>query len=157
MSGLGECMNKAQLRLVKSVARARRFNSFGKIGAVLAKLIKLKNRLLYSCDIGITAEIPIDCVFHHSALGVVIGNDVKIGNQCQIYSNVVIGSKATHGQNGANPVVGNHVIIGTGAVILGNTVIGDGAIVAAGAVVLDDVPDNSMVAGNPAVIKKYLK
>ena len=89
---------------------------------ILARLIKQKNRLIYSCDIGITAEIPVDCVFHHSGLGVVIGNGVKFGNQCQIYSNVVIGSKAIHGHNGANPVIGNRVVIGTGAIILGEEI-----------------------------------
>ena len=66
----------------------------------MVKLIKLKNRVMYACDIGITADIPIDCVFHHSGLGVVIGNGVKLGNMCQIYSNVVIGSKELHGYDG---------------------------------------------------------
>lgn len=150
-------MNKAQQRLVNSINRARKLHAFGKVGGVLAKLIKLKNRVLYSCDIGITAEIPRDCVFHHSGLGVVIGNGVKLGNQCQIYSNVVIGSKAIHGQKGANPLIGDRVIIGTGAIILGNIEIGNDAIIAAGAVVLNDVLENVMVAGNPAVIKKTLK
>ncbi len=127
------------------------------MGKVLAKLVKLKNRILYSCDIGITAQIPADCVFHHSGLGVVIGNGVKFGNQCQVYSNVVIGSKATHGQGGKNPVIGDRVIIGAGAIILGDIKIGNNALIAAGAVVLNDVPENVMVAGNPAAIKKTLK
>lgn len=112
---------------------------------------------MYSCDIGITAYIPCDCVFHHSGLGVVIGNDVKMGNRCQIYSNVVIGAKDTHGHNGGNPIIGNDVIIGAGTIVLGNIVIGNNAIIAAGSVVLETIPDNAVVAGNPAEIKKYLK
>ena len=40
--------------------------------------------------------------------------------------------------------------IGSGATILGNVVIGENAIVGAGSVVTRDVPDNAVVAGNPA-------
>lgn len=43
------------------------------------------------------------------------------------------------------------------AIILKGVTIGEGAIVAAGAVVTKDVPDYVVVAGNPAVIVKYLK
>lgn len=35
--------------------------------------------------------------------------------------------------------------------------IGNGSVVAAGSVVTKDVPQNVMVAGVPAVIKKYLE
>lgn len=150
-------MNKAQLHLVKSIEKARKLNTYSKMGKMLAKFIKLRNRIVYACDIGITSEITTDCVFHHSGLGVVIGNGVKIGNRCQIYSNVVIGSRDTHGHNGANPVIGNNVIIGTGSIILGDITIGNNVIIAAGSVVLKDVLENTMVAGNPAEIKKYIK
>lgn len=111
--------------------------------------------MIYSCDIGITAEIPNDCVFHHSALGVVIGNGVKMGNRCQIYSNVCIGVKGRKANDG-DPCIGNDVVIGTGSIILGDITIGDGAVIAAGSVVLSSVSENTMVAGNPATEKKSI-
>ena len=40
--------------------------------------------------------------------------------------------------------------IGSGATILSNVAIGENAIVGAGSVVTRDVPDNVIVAGNPA-------
>lgn len=40
--------------------------------------------------------------------------------------------------------------IGAHATILPNVTIGDNAIVGAGSVVTKDVPDNAIVAGNPA-------
>jgi acetyltransferase-like isoleucine patch superfamily enzyme len=46
--------------------------------------------------------------------------------------------------------------IGSGATILSNTSIGENAIVGAGSVVTKDVPPNSIVAGNPARVLRYL-
>ena len=51
--------------------------------------------------------------------------------------------------------IGNDVWIGHGAMIRAGVTIGDGAIVAAQAVVARDVPPFAVVAGNPAVIKKF--
>lgn len=150
-------MNKAQLRLVKSVFRARDLYSSGGIKGVIARIIKFRNRVIYACDIGLTAKIPTDCIFHHSGLGVVIGNGVIMGNRCQIYSNVVIGSKELHGHGGANPIIGDDVVIGAGAIILGDIRVGNNAVIGAGSVVLKDVPENAMAAGNPAEIKSMQK
>jgi gamma-carbonic anhydrase len=49
-------------------------------------------------------------------------------------------------------------LIGMGAIILDNAVIGAGSLVAAGSVVKSgmNIPPNSMVAGNPAVIKRKI-
>ena len=44
--------------------------------------------------------------------------------------------------------------IGTSATILGGITIGENALVGAGAVVTKDVPDNAVVAGNPAKVVK---
>jgi acetyltransferase-like isoleucine patch superfamily enzyme len=41
-----------------------------------------------------------------------------------------------------------------GALVTERRTVGAGATVAAGAVVLQDVPPHTMVAGNPAVVKK---
>lgn len=45
--------------------------------------------------------------------------------------------------------IGNDVFIGKGAIILPNTKIGNRVIVGAGSVVAKDIPDNSVVIGNP--------
>ena len=54
-----------------------------------------------------------------------------------------------------NPTVGNDVWIGSDVVIYSGVHIGDGAVVAGQSVVTKSVPPYAVVAGNPAVIKKY--
>lgn len=48
--------------------------------------------------------------------------------------------------------IGNNVFIGVNAVILPNVTIGDDVVVGAGSIVTRDIPNNSVVAGNPAKI-----
>lgn len=46
-------------------------------------------------------------------------------------------------------VIGSHVFIGNGTIILPDTVIGDNVIIGAGSVVAKDIPSNTVAAGNP--------
>ena len=54
-------------------------------------------------------------------------------------------------------VVKKGASIGSGATILSNLSIGENAIVGAGSVVTKDVPANSIVAGNPARVLRYIE
>lgn len=76
-------------------------------------------------------------------------NAKQIGERCYVNQNVTIGVIGDK-----KPVIGNNVRVATGAIVLGDITIGDNVIIAAGAVVVKSVPDNCMVAGNPAYIKK---
>ena len=53
-------------------------------------------------------------------------------------------------------VVKKGASIGSGATILANVVIGENAMVGAGSVVTRDVPDNAVVAGNPAKVLRMM-
>ena len=78
-----------------------------------------------------------------------------IGENCTIYQHTTFG--AVHGeknQDGA-PTLGDNVMVGVGATMLGPIKIGNNASIGAHAVVINDVPDNAVVAGIPAEIKKY--
>lgn len=66
----------------------------------------------------------------------------------------MFGKKSEDFSNG-DIKIGNDVWIGQRAIILSGVEIGQGAVVGAGAVVTKSVPPYAIVAGNPAVIKKY--
>ncbi len=55
-----------------------------------------------------------------------------------------------------NTTVKNGVSIGTSATILSGITIGENALIGAGAVVTKDVPDNTVVAGNPATVLRKI-
>ncbi|KAF0189235.1 MAG: hypothetical protein FD168_1082 [Desulfobulbaceae bacterium] len=64
---------------------------------------------------------------------------------------------AEHDNGRGKIVIGRNVFIGVGAIILRNVNIGDNSIIGAGSVVVNDVPTNVVVAGNPAkVIKEFI-
>jgi sugar O-acyltransferase (sialic acid O-acetyltransferase NeuD family) len=90
-------------------------------------------------SIGVGSLINAYSSIHHD---VVIGDFVEISPGAKILGNCTIGAFST---------------IGTNATILPKIKIGKNVIVAAGAVVNTDVPDNCMVAGVPAQIKKELE
>ncbi len=80
-----------------------------------------------------------------------INNDVIIGNNCNIYQGVTIGMTFRGNKRGC-PILGDNVWIGTNAVIVGNVHIGNNVLIAPLSYVNVDVPDNSIVLGNPAKI-----
>lgn len=83
--------------------------------------------------------------------GIVISNEAKIGENCNIAQGVTIGRINKGSRKGA-PEVGNRVWIGPNAVLVGNISIGDNVLIAPLSFVNMDVPDNCMVFGNPAKI-----
>ena len=92
----------------------------------------------------------------------VCSQEISLGEHVIIAQNVIIRDSDIHHiidddkelPNSAPIHIGNNVWIGTGAIILKGVNIGDGAIIAAGAVVTNDVPEHSVVAGNPAKVIK---
>ena len=101
------------------------------------------------------AKIGSGLVIVH-AFGIAIGK-AQIGKNCTLRHNVTIGAKhKMDSEEGTGPIIGDNVQVGPGAVILGSIKIGSNVIVGANSVVLNDFPDESIIAGNPAkIIGKY--
>lgn len=92
-----------------------------------------------------------------------LGPDTTISDNCILLSNSYVGHDsfldrfahlATNSVVGANVHVGKGVHVGSNATIKEKVRIGDFALIGAGAVVIKDVPENAIVAGNPAKILK---
>jgi acetyltransferase-like isoleucine patch superfamily enzyme len=96
--------------------------------------------------------------------GVVIEDDVFIGHGVT-FTNDMYPRATTSGGNlqteadwKVEPtVVRKGASIGSGSTILCNISVGENAIVGAGSVVTKDVPPNSVVAGNPARVLRYIE
>lgn len=116
---------------------------------VLAFYYRYKILKRYNCILSPNAEIGRNLKLPHP-MGVIVGLNAKIGENCTIYQQVTIGQK-----NNKFPIIGDNVTIYAGAKIIGDIKIGDNSIIGANAVVINDVAENSVAVGVPArIIKK---
>jgi len=81
-------------------------------------------------------------------MGVVVGETAEIGDDVLLYQGVTLGGTGKE-KGKRHPTLGNHVVVGTGAKVLGNIRIGDHVKIGAGSVVVHPVPDYSTVVGIP--------
>lgn len=89
---------------------------------------------------------------------VFIGHGVTFTNDTYPRATTAAGTLQTEANWKVEPtVVRKGASIGSGATLLCNISIGENAIVGAGSVVTKDVPPNSIVAGNPARVLRYIQ
>jgi sugar O-acyltransferase (sialic acid O-acetyltransferase NeuD family) len=155
---ISEIDNRFTLGIGNALLRKAMNDKFESVGGILTSTISPKanigsfgNLIAEGCCI-MTGTI-ITCgvqIFRGTIINLncTVGHDSTLGNFVELSPGVHVSGNCT---------IGNYSNIGTNATILPKVRIGKNVTVAAGAVVTKDVPDNCMVAGVPAIIKKELK
>ncbi len=117
---------------------------------LLARLISQWVRFFTGIEIHPGAVIGERCMIDHG-MAVVIGETTEIGNDVTIYQGVTLGGTGKD-VGKRHPTIGSHVVISSGAKVLGPFKVGNGVKIGAGSVVLKEVPDNCTVVGIPGAI-----
>lgn len=114
---------------------------------LLPRLLSQLSRFLTQIEIHPGAVIGEGLFIDHGA-GVVVGETTEIGRNVTLYQGVTLGG--TGKESGKrHPTIGDNVVVGTGAKVLGSITVGDNARIGAASVVVQSVPANSTVVGNP--------
>jgi len=117
---------------------------------LIAKIISQFSRFLTGIEIHPGAKIGRRFFIDHG-VGVVIGETCEIGNDVTLFQGVTLGGTGKE-KGKRHPIIGNHVLIASGATILGSITISNNVRVGAGSVVLKDIPENSTVVGVPGQV-----
>jgi acetyltransferase-like isoleucine patch superfamily enzyme len=89
---------------------------------------------------------------------VFVGHNVSFINDSYPRATAANGQLQTEADWKVEPIlVKNGASIGSGSTILSNVTIGENAIIGAGSVVTKDVPADTIVAGNPARVKRKVR
>jgi len=113
-----------------------------------ARLLSHVARWLTGVEIHPGATIGRRFFIDHG-MGTVIGETAEIGDDILMYHGVTLGGNSMDPEK-RHPTLEDDVTIGAHSTLIGDITIGEGATVGAGSVVVEDVPPETTVVGNPA-------
>ena len=123
---------------------------FRKISLAIAKWKLFRWSVKYGYQIGHDAKIGKGLYLGHYGT-IVVNGACKIGDNVNIAVGVTLGQE-NRGKRKGTPTILNNVFIGANSVVVGNITVGNNVLIAPLTLVNFDVPDNSIVIGNPAKI-----
>lgn len=110
-------------------------------------------------------NIPKTVYFNTGSGDIYVGANTQFGERVQLLTGMHMHKSEADKlnlppqsvpKNGRDIVIGNDCFIGGHVIIIGPVKIGNGVIIGAGSIVTKDVPDNSLVVGPTAQLKKRL-
>lgn len=112
------------------------------------------------CDYGYNIEVGRNFFVNHNCVildgnKVVFGDNVFIAPNCGFYTagHPIDAQQRNKGLEYAYPItVGNDVWIGAGVHVMPGVTIGSNVVIGGGSVVVHDIPDNVVAAGNPCSV-----
>jgi len=116
----------------------------------LKKFILKKYSKKYGLEISINAEIGRGLYLGHP-YNITVGGGVRFGDNVNLHKGCTIG-RENRGKREGVPSIGDNVAVGINATVIGNIHIGNDVMIAPNSFVNFDVPDHSIVIGNPGVI-----
>ena len=119
-------------------------------GSKLARIAMYRMSRKFGLEISPDAEIGKGLYLGHP-YNITVGMGVKMGDNINLHKGCTIGNIMT-GKRKGSPTIGNCVSVGINATIVGGVTIGNDVFVAPNAFVNFDVPDHSVVIGNPGII-----
>ncbi len=111
------------------------------------RVIAYTSRSVTGVEIHPAARIGSDFFIDHGS-GVVIGETAEIGDRVTLYQGVTLGGTG-FARGKRHPTLDDDVTVGSGAKLLGPVTVGRNAKVGANTVVIEDVPPQTTVVGNP--------
>jgi serine O-acetyltransferase len=114
---------------------------------LVPRTIAYTSRAITGVEIHPAATIGSDFFIDHGS-GVVIGETAEIGDRVTLYQGVTLGGTG-FARGKRHPTLDDDVTVGSGAKLLGPVTVGSNAKVGANTVVIEDVPAQTTVVGNP--------
>jgi serine O-acetyltransferase len=111
------------------------------------RVIAYTTRAVTGVEIHPAATIGSDFFIDHGS-GVVIGETAEIGDRVTLYQGVTLGGTG-FARGKRHPTLEDNVTVGSGAKLLGPVTVGRNAKVGANTVIVEDVPPETTVVGNP--------
>lgn len=151
----------------KPVIQRHRGSSISLASGVMMRSFKSSNPLvprnpvvLATRTAGASIKVGRECGFTGAVM--VAATKIEIGDRVQVGANASIVDTDFHpihpderledfNAGASRPIhIGDDVFIGMNSLVLKGVTIGEGSVIGAGSVVVDDIPANSVVGGNPA-------
>jgi serine acetyltransferase len=134
----------AMFRTAQALRSSR--NRFGLLLGLFVTVIYRGVSEVLGVELPVSTRVGVGFEIRHG-FGLVVNPHAVIGSHVRVRHATTIGNR-----RGADdcPVIGDACDIGAGVIILGGVTVGRDSRIGAGSVVLDDVPDGAVVAGNPA-------